>query len=105
MKRSIDKLSAVFSYSKSKNQTYSNSSEYKSSIHPVVSVHPITKIQSIFVNSADSTEILGQPDNSLLNFLIEHVERPEFIYTHKWEQDDLVIWDNRGILIIFCILL
>ena len=31
----------------------------------------------------------------LLLQLIDHCEKPEFVYSHKWTPKDLVIWDNR----------
>ena len=27
--------------------------------------------------------------------LIEWCTRPEYVYSHRWEQNDLVMWDNR----------
>ena len=30
-----------------------------------------------------------------LRDLIEHATQREFVYTHKWRVDDLVMWDNR----------
>lgn len=31
----------------------------------------------------------------LLRDLIEHATKPQFVYSHEWTVDDLVIWDNR----------
>src|SRR6476661_2659727 len=31
----------------------------------------------------------------LLRDLTEHATQREFVYSHKWQVDDLVIWDNR----------
>jgi alpha-ketoglutarate-dependent 2,4-dichlorophenoxyacetate dioxygenase len=31
----------------------------------------------------------------LLRDLTEHATQREFVYAHKWQADDLVIWDNR----------
>ncbi len=38
------------------------------------------------------------PDESdvILPFLKRHVQRPEFTYRHRWEDGDIVIWDNRS---------
>ena len=30
--------------------------------------------------------------DSLLNFLYDHSEKPEFVYTHLWREGDLVVW-------------
>ncbi len=34
----------------------------------------------------------------LLMDLLEHATQPQFVYTHKWQPNDLVIWDNRSTL-------
>ena len=31
----------------------------------------------------------------LLHDLTEHATQRQFVYSHKWRQGDLVIWDNR----------
>ena len=28
--------------------------------------------------------------------LMEHATQPQFVYSHRWTQHDLVIWDNRA---------
>jgi alpha-ketoglutarate-dependent 2,4-dichlorophenoxyacetate dioxygenase len=30
-----------------------------------------------------------------LRELVEHATQPQFVYSHKWRQYDLVMWDNR----------
>ena len=43
-------------------------------------------------------EIVGWPmpeARAFLRDLIEHATQREFVYTHKWRVDDLVMWDNR----------
>lgn len=42
--------------------------------------------------------ILGMPDNeasALLDRLMAHATQRQFVYSHRWRQNDLVIWDNR----------
>ncbi len=31
----------------------------------------------------------------LLDALMSHLTRPEFIYVHEWTRGDLIVWDNR----------
>ena len=31
----------------------------------------------------------------LLDELMTHMTRPEFVYAHEWTAGDLVVWDNR----------
>lgn len=36
------------------------------------------------------------PDGKMLLLeLMEHATQPQFVFTHKWEVGDLIIWDNR----------
>jgi len=30
-----------------------------------------------------------------LRDLTEHATQPQFVYRHRWQTDDLVMWDNR----------
>ena len=41
--------------------------------------------------------VLCSPEESkeLLEQLTAHATRREFVYTHRWRQHDLVMWDNR----------
>jgi alpha-ketoglutarate-dependent 2,4-dichlorophenoxyacetate dioxygenase len=53
--------------------------------------------KSIYLSSHAGT-IIGWPlpeARLLLRDLTEHATQREFVYSHKWQVDDLVIWDNR----------
>ena len=32
------------------------------------------------------------------NFLINHVNREEFIFSYEWSKSDLVLWDNLNVM-------
>lgn len=41
-------------------------------------------------------ESMSRPDAMVLvRDLIEHATQPELVYRHRWQQHDLIIWDNR----------
>jgi len=66
--------------------------------HPVVRVHPETGRKALFVNGNYVSHIDGwTPEESepLLSYLYGLVGRPEMTYRHRWQDGDLVIWDNR----------
>ena len=66
--------------------------------HPVVRTHAESGRKCLFVNPGNTSHLVGlHPEESkrLLDFLYEHCTRPEFIFRHRWEKGDLVIWDNR----------
>jgi len=70
-------------------------------VHPVVRTHAETGRKSLFVNPGFTSHIQGfHADESaaLLGFLQSHCTRPEFLYRHRWQPDDLIIWDNRCLM-------
>ena len=59
--------------------------------------HPATGRLSLFLSSHGGA-IVGWPlpeGRALLRELTEHATQRERVYTHKWRQHDLVMWDNR----------
>jgi taurine dioxygenase len=67
-------------------------------VHPVVRTHDETKRRALYINRLMSLRIEGMPEaesDALLNFLYDHSEKPEFVYTHVWRVGDLIVWDNR----------
>jgi alpha-ketoglutarate-dependent taurine dioxygenase len=66
--------------------------------HPMVRVHPVTGRQSLYISPIynDQVEGLSTAEGfALLSELTEFAGRDEFVYTHRWETDDVVMWDNR----------
>jgi len=64
---------------------------------PIVRLHPITGKPCLFVNEGYTSRILGVSENKsdeLLSYLFKHIANTQFIYRHKWQQGDLLIWDN-----------
>jgi alpha-ketoglutarate-dependent 2,4-dichlorophenoxyacetate dioxygenase len=58
---------------------------------------PKTGRKSIYLSSHIGA-IIGWPlpeARLLLRDLTEHATQREFVYSHKWQVDDLVMWDNR----------
>lgn len=67
--------------------------------HPVVICHPESQRQALFVNPGFTSHLSGfeaQESQALLEFLYRHAIRAEFVYRHRWQPGDLVIWDNRS---------
>jgi len=53
--------------------------------------------KSVYLSS-HAGAIVGWPlpeARLLLRDLTEHATQREFVYSHRWQVDDLVIWDNR----------
>jgi taurine dioxygenase len=75
--------------------------EVKPAVHPVVRTHPETGRKALFVSEHFTTRILGLPEDesrSLLAELFERSTRPEHIYRHRWQPQDMVFWDNRSLM-------
>jgi len=68
--------------------------------HPVLRTHPDTRKKCLFVNEGYTTRISDLPEDEsrrTLDFLFEHLKRPEFIYRHQWQLHDLLLWDNCAV--------
>lgn len=67
--------------------------------HPIVRTHPVTGRKGIFVNKGFTTlQVPGLKDHegrAILEFLFDHVARPEFTCRWHWQPGDVAIWDNR----------
>ena len=63
----------------------------------LVRTHPVSGRKSIYLSSHIGRIIdAPRPEGlCLVRDLTEEATRPEFVYTHKWQQHDLVMWDNR----------
>jgi alpha-ketoglutarate-dependent 2,4-dichlorophenoxyacetate dioxygenase len=77
------------------------SAEERAMFKPVrqrlVRTHPVTGRKSLFLSAHGGT-IVGWPvpeARAFLRDLAEHATQKRFVYSHKWRQWDLVIWDNR----------
>lgn len=71
---------------------------YPRAEHPVIRTHPETGRQALFVNSVFTTrikELKAAEGRNLLEFLIRHVEIPEFQVRFHWEKNSVAFWDNR----------
>ena len=59
--------------------------------------HPVTGRLSLYLSSHGGA-IVGWPlpeARALLRELTEHATQRERVYSHQWQQHDLVMWDNR----------
>ncbi len=73
----------------------------KSEPHPIIAKHPESGAETIFGTVGYTHTILGlEPEESrqLIMDLYAWQTKEEFQYTHVWEPNMLVMWDNRSVL-------
>ena len=66
--------------------------------HPLVWSHPDTGARILNVSTLNIQSIIGMPtaeSDALIQKLIDHALQPQFQYIHDWDEDDIVLWDNR----------
>jgi len=69
--------------------------------HPMIKIHPETKKECLFINPVYSINIEGFSEDEsqeLLWELYEHMTQDRFVYEHVWNEDMLIMWDNRTVM-------
>ncbi len=76
--------------------------EHDDVVHwPLVRRHPLTGRKALYFGAAVTVGIKDWPEEEARAFiatLTTHATQPRFIYRHKWEVDQVVLWDNRRVL-------
>jgi taurine dioxygenase len=72
--------------------------------HPLVRRHPDTGRETLFIAPRVIGGVIGiegmpeRESTDLIGELVEHVTSERFVYRHKWNSLDVVVWDNRCVL-------
>ena len=70
--------------------------------HPIVRTHPATGRKSLAIGRIESVPYIegmtAEESRGILQFLYTHAASPEFVYRHRWQDGDVVMWDNRCLL-------
>jgi alpha-ketoglutarate-dependent taurine dioxygenase len=100
MKRRIAGLRAVFDFAgrvRATPITQAQIEAFPPVTHPIVRTHPYTGRKCLYVMRDDCTGVVGLPDGeaqTLIEALADHIVRPEFVYRHRWQPGDVLMWDN-----------
>ncbi len=105
IKKRIDGLRAIHRYSARRRVadsprpklTREQLAETPDIAHPIVRTHPYTGRKSLYVTAGECIAIEGMPEDEGVDLIAEldaHCVRPEFLYRHKWQAGDLLMWDN-----------
>jgi taurine dioxygenase len=103
LRRLIDDLSAIHDIAVAKqNKGRADLAEARKRtppvVHPMVKVHPETGRKALFVNEMSVKRIVGLSEaesSAILKLLFEHTSQPERTYRHRWQPNDLLMWDNE----------
>ena len=66
--------------------------------HPIVRTNPSNGKKNLFVNPIYTIRFSGMTEeesNPLLNYLYQQATRPDNLYRHRWNVNDVVMFDNR----------
>jgi taurine dioxygenase len=105
MKKRLAGLKAIHRYSARRRVadsprpklTASQLAETPDIAHPIVRTHPYNGRKSLYVTAGECAGIEGMPEDEAVDLIAEldaHCVRPEFLYRHKWQVGDLLMWDN-----------
>jgi len=69
--------------------------------HPLVRIHAPTGRRALFASPTYTTRLEGMTEaesKPILEFLYQHMARPEFTLRQRWQPHDLLMWDNRAVV-------
>jgi taurine dioxygenase len=69
--------------------------------HPLVRTHPATGRKGLYIGTGTVHTIVGMPPEEgkkLVDDLVDYATQERFVYRHKWQAGDFLMWDNRSTL-------
>ncbi len=69
--------------------------------HPLVRLHRPTGRKALFCSPTYTTRLEGmtaEESQPILSMLYDHFARPEFTIRQRWQDGDLLMWDNRAVV-------
>jgi taurine dioxygenase len=72
--------------------------EFPPASHPLARIHPVTQRKSLCIAPDIMSHIEGMTRKeslALVKPLADHAMRSEFLYRHRWQNGDFLMWDNR----------
>lgn len=102
----IASLRAIHSWEQSRHNSGSRPASEEEKLrapdvaHPLVRTHPDTGRKGLYLgNHTSHIEGMAVDEGkALLQQLLQHATQPQFVYRHRWQVGDIVVWDNRSLL-------
>ncbi len=66
--------------------------------HPLIRTHPADGRKALWPSTGTVIEVMGMPKAEgleLVQDLVEFATQDRFVYRHKWQVGDVLMWDNR----------
>jgi taurine dioxygenase len=67
--------------------------------HPVFLTHPLTGRKVLYANPGYAVRIneMSEAESArTLELLFRHQLKPEYLYTSRWEEEDVLVWEDIG---------
>jgi taurine dioxygenase len=67
-------------------------------LHPLIRVHPANGRRALWASTGTVKGVVGMPNPEglqLIDELVEFITQEQFVYRHKWQVGDVLVWDNR----------
>jgi alpha-ketoglutarate-dependent taurine dioxygenase len=107
LRRRVEGRRAVFSYVKrlagyqGVDRAISEDAKRKTPpvVHSLVHTHPVTGKKALYLDATTTIGIDGMDDASgtaLLDEIYRSATRPQFVYRHRWQVGDVLLWDNSS---------
>jgi taurine dioxygenase len=67
--------------------------------HPIFLTHPLTGKKALYANPGYSVRINELPQkesDEMLEYLFGHQLKPQYLYTSRWEEGDVLVWEDIG---------
>jgi len=66
--------------------------------HPLIRTHPADGRKALWPSTGTVIEVMGMPKEEglkLVEELVAFATQDRFVYRHKWQVGDILMWDNR----------
>lgn len=70
-------------------------------VHPLVRQHTVSGKKAFYLRGNAGQHIIGMGEeegDELLDTLAVFATQERFVYRHRWQQGDAILWDNRSVM-------
>ena len=81
--------------------TQAERAEWPDVIQPIVRIHPVSGRPALYTGGNVPWQIIGMSRTeslALITFLQEFSVLDRYVYRHRWQPGDIIVWDNRSAL-------